>query len=73
MHPLTPKQAKVLAWLRARIDKTGVCPSYPEIAKRFKMKSLNSVAHILSALEIRGRIKRGPANSKRSIIILEVK
>ena len=50
---LTPRQRKVLRYIRESIAKRGYPPSVREIGEAVGLKSPSSVAHQLSALECR--------------------
>ena len=56
--PLTPKQLKVLQFLKAFYNENEFMPSYREIAENFDLKSTNSVFDYLNRLDQKGYIKR---------------
>ena len=56
--PLTPKQHKVLKYLKSYHSKHEYMPSYREIAEGLGFKSTNSVFHLLNKLDAKGHIKR---------------
>ena len=66
MHDLTERQRELLAYLRAAIEQTGVCPSYREIGQALGIQSTNGVSDHLKALERKGYIERvgGPGTSR---------
>ncbi|MBT3412469.1 MAG: transcriptional repressor LexA [Candidatus Jacksonbacteria bacterium] len=60
MKPLTPKQKKVLDFLRKSIDENGFPPSYREIAAEFGYSSVATVAQYMKSLERKGYLSTGP-------------
>ncbi|MBI2070507.1 MAG: repressor LexA [Elusimicrobia bacterium] len=54
MEALTKKQKEVLDYIVQKIEEKGVAPSYREIAKRFRLRSLATVA-----LHVRALIRKG--------------
>ena len=69
MFTISPKQARVKAFLVAKIAETGTTPSYQEIATGLGMKSKSGVHAILSALEARGHIERLPGRHRAIRVI----
>jgi len=65
---LTPRQRKVLMFLRDEIEKRGYPPSMREIGAAVGLTSTSSVAHQLRALEALGYVKRDP-NRPRALEI----
>lgn len=57
---LTPRQLKVLEFLREEIEKRGYPPSMREIGAAVGLTSSSSVAHQLRTLERLGFVKRDP-------------
>jgi repressor LexA len=57
---LTPRQRRVLEFLRASIEQRGYPPSIREIGSSVGLASSSSVAHQLKALEAKGFIRRDP-------------
>jgi len=57
---LTPRQRKVLEFLREEIEKRGYPPSMREIGAAVGLTSSSSVAHQLRTLERLGFVKRDP-------------
>lgn len=57
---LTPRQLRVLAYLKDCIEKRGYPPSMREIGSAVGLTSSSSVAHQLKVLEQKGFIKRDP-------------
>lgn len=72
MIGLTPHQAECLAFIKAQVAITQVCPSYQEIARHLGMVSKSGVHRLVVGLEARGHIKRHP-RIFRSIEIVEPK
>lgn len=69
---LTPRQAKVLAFLRERIAATGVGPSFVEIAEHLGIRSKSAVWVLMDALEQRGAIRRPEGRRARAVQIVGV-
>lgn len=61
---LTERQAEILRFIRAQIDKTGLPPTRAEIAKALKFRSPNAAEEHLRALERKGVIEMLPATSR---------
>ncbi len=57
---LTPRQRRVLEFIRASIEQRGYPPSIREIGQSVGLASSSSVAHQLKALETKGFIRRDP-------------
>lgn len=57
---LTPRQQRILSYLRTSIEKRGYPPSIREIGDTVGLASSSSVAHQLRVLEQKGFIKRDP-------------
>jgi repressor LexA len=57
---LTPRQQRVLATIKAAIEKRGYPPSMREIGEAVGLTSSSSVAHQLRVLEEKGFLKRDP-------------
>jgi repressor LexA len=55
---LTPKQQKILQYLRDYRTAKGMAPTQWEIARRFRLRSLGSVQAYLKALEDKGFLSR---------------
>ena len=69
MEELTPKQQKVLDFIKERINQS-VPPTIREIAKEMGFSSTGTVRDYLKALEKKGYLKRG-GNMARAIELLE--
>ena len=57
---LSPRQRRVLEYLRSSIEQRGYPPSIREIGQSVGLASSSSVAHQLKALEAMGFIRRDP-------------
>lgn len=55
---LTPRQAEILAFLRAFRTAHGYPPTYREIGDHFGVRSPNGVRNVLRALEAKGVVTR---------------
>ncbi len=69
--PLTPKQKKVLEFVKKYSEKHEFAPSLEEIKKHFKLKSVATVHQHLEALESKGFLER-EKNQHRSITVRPV-
>lgn len=69
MISLTPKEAELYAYLRQRISATGVGPSFEEMREAMGLNSKSGVHRILTALELKGRIRRLPHRARAIEII----
>src|SRR6266699_1878208 len=65
---LTPRQQRVLATIKAAIEKRGYPPSMREIGQAVGLTSSSSVAHQLRVLEEKGFLKRDP-NRPRALSV----
>lgn len=65
---LTPRQRKVLRFIRESVAKRGYPPSVREIGDAVGLKSPSSVAHQLNALERKGLLRKDP-NRPRAVDI----
>ncbi|WP_111765031.1 transcriptional repressor LexA [Nakamurella deserti] len=68
---LTPRQRKVLRYIRESVAKRGYPPSVREIGEAVGLKSPSSVAHQLNALERKGLLRKD-ANRPRAVDIRPV-
>lgn len=66
---LTRKQHELLRFIQARLEDTGVSPSFEEMKEALDLKSKSGVHRLISALEERGFIRRLP-NRARALEIL---
>ena len=69
MSPLTPKQKKVLEFIRAHTEGAGYPPSQQEIARAFGFRSLGTVQNYLVRLEREGLLAR-QWNARRGMRLL---
>jgi len=65
MRPLTPKQKRIIDFLRDFIGEHGYSPSYREIAAEFGFSSVATIAQYIKALETKGYVSSN--SSARSI------
>jgi len=63
---LTPKQQRLLLYIKDYLKTKGYAPTQWEIARRFRLKSLGSVQAYLKALEAKGYLSKS-WNGKRAI------
>lgn len=68
--PPTERQGELLAWIRGRINDTGVCPSFEEMRVGIGAGSKQQVSDLLNSLEQRGHVRRLP-NRYRAIELLD--
>jgi len=61
---LTPKQQKILNFVRKSIEKTGFPPTRVEISKAFNYSSANAAEEHLRMLERKGAIELTPGASR---------
>ncbi len=66
--PLTPKQKRVLDFIREHIETEGYAPSQREIADAFGFSSLGTVQNYLVRLEREGRLTRS-WNARRGVSV----
>jgi len=66
---LTRKQHELIRFIQARLEETGVSPSFEEMKDALELKSKSGVHRLISALEERGFIRRLP-NRARALEIL---
>lgn len=67
---LTKKQRDLLAFILARQNRDGVCPSYEEMKNALKLHSKSGIHRLINGLEERGFIRR-LANRARAIEIIK--
>lgn len=68
---LTRKQHELLRFIQARLEDTGVSPSFEEMKEALDLKSKSGVHRLISALEERGFIRRLP-NRARALEVLRL-
>ncbi|MDP9056511.1 MAG: transcriptional repressor LexA [Pseudomonadota bacterium] len=66
---LTRKQHELVRFIQARLEATGVSPSFEEMKDALDLKSKSGVHRLISALEERGFIRRLP-NRARALEVL---
>jgi repressor LexA len=66
---LTRKQHELVRFIQARLEETGVSPSFEEMKEALDLKSKSGVHRLISALEERGFIRRLP-NRARALEVL---
>jgi DNA-binding MarR family transcriptional regulator len=57
---LTERQIEVLDFIRTRISRNGMAPTFQEISDHLGIASKSSVHRLITALEERGHIERIP-------------
>ncbi|MGL4715849.1 MAG: transcriptional repressor LexA [Aeromonas sp.] len=71
MKPLTPRQAEVLALIKANMTQTGMPPTRAEIAQKLGFKSANAAEEHLKALAKKGVIEIIPGTSRGIRLLIE--
>ncbi len=66
---LTRKQHELIRFIQAKLEDTGVSPSFEEMKEALDLKSKSGVHRLISALEERGFIRRLP-NRARALEVL---
>ncbi|MDE2562483.1 MAG: transcriptional repressor LexA [Sphingomonadales bacterium] len=66
---LTRKQHELLTFIQARLEESGISPSFEEMKEALDLKSKSGVHRLISALEERGFIRRLP-NRARALEVL---
>jgi len=69
MSPVTPKQKKILDFIRSHTEREGYPPSQQEIARAFGFRSLGTVQNYLVRLEREGLLSR-QWNARRGMRVL---
>ncbi len=67
---LTRKQHELIRFIQARLEETGISPSFEEMKDALDLKSKSGVHRLISALEERGFIRRLP-NRARALEVLK--
>ncbi|HVR89605.1 MAG TPA: transcriptional repressor LexA [Novosphingobium sp.] len=67
---LTRKQHELIRFIQARLEETGISPSFEEMKEALDLKSKSGVHRLISALEERGFIRRLP-NRARALEVLK--
>ncbi|MEI4232544.1 transcriptional repressor LexA [Roseovarius sp. D22-M7] len=68
---LTKKQIDLLAFINARVQRTGVPPSFDEMKEALDLRSKSGIHRLITALEERGFIRR-LAHRARALEILKL-
>lgn len=68
---LTRKQHELLRFIQARLEQSGISPSFEEMKEALDLKSKSGVHRLISALEERGFIRRLP-NRARALEVLRL-
>ena len=66
---LTSKQKELLIFIHARIQETGVPPSFDEMKAALELRSKSGIHRLITALEERGFIRRLPHRARALEII----
>jgi repressor LexA len=66
---LTRKQHELLQFIQAKLEESGISPSFEEMKEALDLKSKSGVHRLISALEERGFIRRLP-NRARALEVL---
>lgn len=66
---LTPKQKELLMLIHARINESGVPPSFDEMKVALNLRSKSGIHRLITALEERGFIRRLPHRARALEII----
>jgi len=69
---LTPKQLKLFKFLIEYKKKNEVMPRFDDMKEHMKVKSKNTIHHMLGYIEWKGYIKRHPAHARAIEILKEV-
>lgn len=67
---LTAKQHELIRFIQARLEETGISPSFEEMKDALDLKSKSGVHRLISALEERGFIRRLP-NRARALEVIK--
>ena len=68
-HMLTTKQKELLIFINARLQETGVPPSFDEMKEALALQSKSGVHRLIIALEERGFIRRLPHRARAIEVI----
>jgi repressor LexA len=68
---LTSKQQELLRFIQARLEVSGVSPSFEEMKDALDLKSKSGIHRLISALEERGFLRRLP-NRARALEVLKL-
>ena len=70
---LTPRQHAAYEFIAGFIELRGFAPSYDEIRRHLRLRSLNAVAKLVAQLRRRGAMAAAPLNAKRSLTPLALR
>jgi repressor LexA len=70
---LTPRQHAAYEFIAGFIERKGFAPSYDEIRRHLRLRSLNAVAKLVAQLRRRGAMADAPLNAKRSLTPLALR
>ena len=70
---LTPRQHAAYEFIAGFIERKGFAPSYDEIRRHLRLRSLNAVAKLVAQLRRRGAMEAAPLNAKRSLTPLALR
>jgi SOS-response transcriptional repressor LexA len=65
---LTKRQSEILAFIRERLERTGLSPSYTEMMTHLGLSSKSSIARLVRGLEERGFVRQ-LSTGARSIVL----
>ena len=68
---LTAKQRELLLFIDNRLNESGISPSFDEMREALDLKSKSGVHRLISALEVRGFIRRLP-NRARALEVVKL-
>lgn len=71
MPRLTPRQARILQFIRDHTRTIGYPPTVREIGAHAGLTSTASVHRHLRALENKGLLRRGAAGQSRAVVVVE--
>src|SRR6476661_389379 len=66
---LTTKQKELLTFINARLQETGVPPSFDEMKDALELQSKSGIHRLITALEERGFIRRLPHRARAIEIV----
>jgi len=61
---LTKKQHELLSFINARLQESGICPSFDEMKDALGLKSKSGIHRLITGLEERGFIRRLPHRAR---------
>ncbi len=70
MHPLTPKEQKILNFIKTYSEKRGYAPTYSEIQEKFQYKAISSVQQFIQQLVDKGYLQVPIGESRKRALIL---